>query len=408
MWRWLRTIGCLAALLAGGSLRALAQGLPSEPFVFGDGTVTLSGDVSVTASCSHAADGAVCAPDSGFFNYTDYDNSTLRMFRAGMNGAVRVNGRVTVLGELRLENAEPPRPYGLYVRVRPFAARDVDVQIGRIPSTFGAFPRRTYSSDNPLIGYPLAYQYLLSLRSDALPATVDDLLRMRGRGWLSSFPIGNPAAKPGLPLADALQWDTGVQVHGAASWIEAAASVTVGSLAHPLVRDDNNGRHLAGRVALRPLPGLLVGISGSHAPYVSTAAAQAAGSTADHFVQDAVGTDVEYSRDHYVLRMELVHSQFHLATIQPRLDATAVSGEARYKLHPRFYVAVRGDHLGFNTVTGSTRSATWEAPVTRWETGGGYMLQRNAQLRVTIQRNSRDGGRVRRLDALSAQLLYWF
>src|SRR4051812_41946914 len=108
MWRRLREIGCVAALLAGSSMQAGAQGLPSEPFVFADGAVTVGGDVSVTASCSHAADGAVCAPDSGFFNYSDYDNSTLRSFRAGMNGAVRVNRRVSLLGELRLENAEPP------------------------------------------------------------------------------------------------------------------------------------------------------------------------------------------------------------------------------------------------------------------------------------------------------------
>ena len=145
-----------------------------------------------------------------------------------------------MLGEVRSENGEPPQPYGLYLRVRPFRRYDVDIQIGRVPLTFGAFPRRTYSSDNPLIGYPLGYQYLLSLRPDALPAGPDDLFRMRGRGWLSSFPIGNRTPDVGVPIANVFRWDTGVQVHGAASWIEAAASVTVGSLAHPLVNDDNS------------------------------------------------------------------------------------------------------------------------------------------------------------------------
>ena len=48
------------------------------------------------------------------------------------------------------------------------------------PPSFGAFGRRAYNADNPLIGYPLAYQYLTSLRADAIPATADDLLRMRG------------------------------------------------------------------------------------------------------------------------------------------------------------------------------------------------------------------------------------
>jgi hypothetical protein len=408
MWCRMRGIGAVAAILAGTCLQVHAQWLPSEPFVFGDGTLTVSGDVSVTASCSHAQDGPACTSDTGFFNYSDYENSALRTFRAGVNAAVRVNTRVSVLGDLRMENTEPPKPYGLYVRVRPFPQHDFDIQIGRVPSTFGAFPRRTYSSDNPLIGYPLAYQYLLSLRTDALPASVDDLFRMRGRGWLSTFPIGNHTADAGIPIADALRWDTGIQVHAATTWLEGAGSVTVGSLAKPLVTDDNDGHQFAGRVVLRPVPGLVIGVSGSRAPYVSTAAANAAGMTADRFVQSVLGTDVEYSRDHYVVRMELVDSHFRLGTIDPRLDAVGTAVEGRYKLTPRFYMALRGDHLGFNTVTGTTRSDTWEAPVTRWELGGGYMMQRNVQLRLSVQHNTRDGGRVHRLDAFAAQLLYWF
>jgi len=54
------------------------------------------------------------------------------------------------------------------------------------------------------------------------------------------------------------------------------------------------------------------------------------------------------------------------------------------------------------------RSLTWEAPVTRWEVGGGYAVLRNLQLRTTFQHNARDGGRVRKQTALAGQLLYWF
>ena len=92
-------------------------------------------------------------------------------------------------------------------------ARAFDIQAGRVPPTFGAFARRIYASDNPLIGYPLAYQYLTSLRADALPVNADELLAMRGRGWLSSYSIGNPMPANGLPLASGFRWDTGVQVH---------------------------------------------------------------------------------------------------------------------------------------------------------------------------------------------------
>ncbi len=385
-----------------------AQGLPSEPFVFGDGRVVVSGDVSIAVSCSHAPDAAACTGDTGFFNYSDYDDSTLRMLRAGLSTSVRLGRKLTALGDLRLQNAHAPRPYGVYLRYRPFERHDFDIQGGRIPSTFGAFARRAYSADNPLIGYPLAYQYLTSLRYDALPRTVDDVLRMRGRGWLSSFPLGEQTPEAGMPLANAFRWDTGIQAHGSAGFLEAAASLTAGSLSHPLFRENNGGKQVAARVSVKPVAGLVAGISASRAPYVTSGSAAAANAVASNFVQTAFGADVEYSRDHYLLRFEALSSVYDLATIEPRLRAMATMVEGRYRLTPRIHAAARFDHLGFNTVSSPTRTAAWEAPVTRWEVGGGYALQRNINLRLAVQHNTRDGGRVRRMTALSAQLLYWF
>ncbi len=107
--------------------------------------------------------------------------------------------------------------------MRPWRRHALDIQAGRIPPTFGAFSRHTYGTDNPVIGYPLAYQYLTSLRTDAVPGTADDLLGMRARGWRSSFPVGSETPGPGVPLITAFRWDTGVQVrwkHGPIEVIE--------------------------------------------------------------------------------------------------------------------------------------------------------------------------------------------
>jgi hypothetical protein len=397
----------LAGVLCAAGQPASAQVLPSRPVTIGD-QITISGDVAATTSCAQSAD-AVCTSDTGFFNYSQYDLSTIRMLRAGISAAVTFGERVALLGDMRFENVERPRPYGLYLRVRPWANRAFDLQVGRVPTTFGAAARRAYATDNPLIGFPLAYQYLTSLRPDALPARPEDLVRMRGRGWLSSFPVGNQTPEAGLPLADAFHWDTGLQAHGVVSWVEITGSVTAGSLAHPLFRDDNGGRHYSGRLALRPVAGLVVGVSGSRAPYATTAAAQAAGVRAGDVRQRAIGWDVEYSRGPYLLRLESVHSRFTVPAILDPLDATGTALEGRYKVSPGLYVAARADHLGFSTIaTSSGGAATWEAPVTRWEVGGGYALRRNAHLRLSWQHNSRDGGRVRRLTAVAAQLLYWF
>ncbi|MFN7985073.1 MAG: hypothetical protein U0Q11_24790, partial [Vicinamibacterales bacterium] len=105
---------------------------------------------------------------------------------------------------------------------------------------------------------------------------------------------------------------------------------------------------------------------------------------------------------------EAVSSEYRLSTIAPTLRAVGPAVEGRYKLTPRLYTAARFDHLGFNTVSGATRTATWEAPVTRWETGAGYALQHNTHVRMSVQHNRRDGGRVSEMLAVSGQILYWF
>jgi hypothetical protein len=383
---------------------AAAQALPSEPVSIADGRLVVGGDVAVTTAPS----------DPGFFNYTDYDHNTLREIRLGLTAAVRASSRLAFLGELRSENFNHGSPFALYARVRPFPARRFDIQIGRIPPTFGAFTRRAYGHDNLLIGYPLAYQYLTALRADAVPASPDELVRMRGRGWLTNFSLGNPAAARGLPLVTAFNWDTGVQVSTAWRILEVAGAVTNGSASNPRVYDDNAGKQLALRAAVTPTVGLVLGSSFARGAFLSRRVVNAIGATDDNqFVQRAHGVDAEYSRDHWVVRADAVLSQWQLPAFSApqsdgRLRAVAGSVEGRYTFLPGAYAAARVERLTFNRVVTSGGSVTWDAPVSRVEVGGGYYIQRNLVGRVSVQQNRRDGGRVTRDTLMAAQLLFWF
>ena len=400
-WAIPRIVGLLVLSV---SSHADAQRLPSEPIVLGGGLLTVGGDLSAT----------VGPDDAGFFNYTDYQDSTLRMLRLDLTASLRAGSHVSLLGDIRSQNARAPQAYALYLRIRPWTKRRFDLQVGRVPPTFGAFPRRSYEADNPLIGYPLAYQYLTSLRADAVPANADELLQMRGRGWLSNYSIGNVTPAPGVPLVTVFRWDTGVQAHAANDFIDLTGAITAGTLSNPLFRDDNGGRQVAGRVALHPIAGLIVGASAAHGPFVSRQAAQAAlGNGQDgEFAQTAWGGDVEYSRAYYVLRVETVVSQWRMPAIgspavSGPLRAAATSVEARYKIRPGLYVAARGDHLGFNEIAGS-ETAAWEAPMRRGEIGVGYSIERNLLLKITAQFDTRDGGRVRTSRLVAGQLVFWF
>jgi hypothetical protein len=387
-----------------------AQSLPSEPIALAGGRVTVGGDVS-------ASFGSV---DPGFFNYTDYEHSALRMLRVDVSAAVKAGPHFTLLGELRSENLGSVHPYALYVRIRPWTARDLDIQVGRVPPTFGAFARRTYASDNPLISYPLAYQYLTSLRPDAIPASADELLRKRSLGWKVRYSLGEPASGPGVPLVTAFRWDTGAQVHATAGMVSATASVTAGTLSNPLFSDDNGGRQIAGRIELRPFSGLVGGTSFARGPFVTRDAVRAAigDGHGNEFTQTAWGADLEYSRGYYLLRFEAIVSEWRLPMAQPPaqqlplrtpLSAVSSSLEGRYKLRPGLYVAARYDHLGFSDVAGTDQTVPWDAPVTRIELGAGYSIQRNLVLKISYQHDTRNGGVLLRAARMTAaQLVFWF
>src|SRR5688572_6588620 len=296
MRRILPACAVMAVVIGGVTFAAAtagAQTLPSDPVTFGDGRVVVGGDVAV----------AVSPPDRGFFNYGDYEQTTLRQFRIGLTGLVRLNDRVSFLGELRSGNLKTIEPFALYARIRPFPGRRLDIQIGRIPPTFGSFTRRTYGHDNPLIGLPLAYQYLTSLRADVAPGDADELLRMRARGWLSNFSYGNPQPERGVPLVSALTWDTGVQVTTGWRIVSVAAAVTNGTASNPRVADDNAGKQFAARVSATPATGLIVATSFAHGEFLNRQVRNLLGPAADgySYAQRAHGADVEYSRDRWMV-----------------------------------------------------------------------------------------------------------
>lgn len=408
----------LPAILAiGPPAQVQGQWLPSEPLSVAEGRLTIGGNLSATFSCaaSPVESAGACADDTGFFNYTDYEHSALRMFVVDLTAAVRATDHISVLGELRSENVGPPQPYALYVRVRPWASRGFALQAGRVPPTFGGFARRMYPSDNLLIGYPLAYQYLTSLRPDALPASADELLGQRGRGWLSRFGVGNTEPARGLPLVSVFRWDTGVQAHLTSPMWDTAVSLTTGTQANPLVRDDNDGKQLSGRVAFRPAPSLALGVSAARGAFITREAAASAGvsESPGDYTQTAWGADVEYSRDYYLLRFETIVSDWRLPVVQiPAIElplrAVSASLEGRYRISPGLYAAARFDHLGFSRINGSSGRDHWDAPVTRIEVGGGYSLQRNLVLKGSVQHNTREAGRNRSLVLGALQVVFWF
>src|SRR4051812_42048165 len=72
-----------------------AQELPSGPISIAGGRVMVGADVSFSTSTEK--DDATQPAESGWFNYTDYEHSTMRLARMGVTADVRVADWVSFL-----------------------------------------------------------------------------------------------------------------------------------------------------------------------------------------------------------------------------------------------------------------------------------------------------------------------
>jgi hypothetical protein len=393
----------LAITVLAGFGRASAQSWPTQPLSLFDGRVRVAADASLTYG----------SPDPGWFTYTDYDTDALRRARAGVTVEARVSRRIALLAEVRAESGVGIRPYSWYLRFTPIDSGAVSIQAGRIPPVFGAYARRSYPHDNPLIGDPLVYQYLTTMRADAVPATADELVRWRGRGWLVRYSIGDPAAYSGLPVIAASRWDSGIQLHLASQRFDASVAVTAGTLSHPLVRDDNGKPQIAGHVTWRPSAALALGASAASGAFLGRDVMAARPDVARAASrQQAVGVDVETSWGKWLVRGEAMANQWLIPAIDaPRITRPLrlLSGyvEARYRVLPRLYLAARADRIGFSSVASSTGPVTWDADVGRIEFGVGYTLRRGLLAKSSVLSHWRDGGKIRRATLVGVQLLVW-
>ena len=382
------TVAAFALLLTWRPAPCAAQLLPSGPITGIGGRLTFSADGSI----SYGSD------DPGYFNYSSYDTSLTRQIRIDGVVSFRVNDYLSLLADIRLigpigQGSWSFGPYALFARVRPWTGHHIDVQAGLIPPVFGAFSRRAYGTDNPLIGYPLAYQYLTSLRSDT-PLSANELVAMRGLGW-TSYGSGQYGTA-GVPLIDGLIYPAGVEVRVGSRPIEVSGAVTTGSLSVPRPTGSNIGSQLSARVAVIPTTGLVLGASVSRGHYLYATDVDYGSSD----TQGAIGFDVEYSRAHWILRTEGLLTRWQLPylanpfngypTTRGPISAFGIDAEARYRIRPGFYAAARAGMLNFSEVTTAYGISPWEAPVRRVEAGVGYSIARNMTMKAAYQWNWRD------------------
>ncbi len=190
--------------------------------------------------------------------------------------------------------------------------------------------------------------------------------------------------------------------------VNVSVALTNGTLSDPHTRDNNGGKQISGRVQWQPTAAFTLGGSAAYGSYLADAAlANSTLQLVGGSSQQALGIDTEYSRDHWVVRSEVIWNRWQVPTLTQTLDSASAFVEGRYKFLPGLFAAARLDRLSFSRLSTPAQNRTWDAPVSRIEAGVGYYLRSNFLAKGAYQHNWRDGGQVRRRDLLAAQLHFW-
>lgn len=416
----------LAVVLGSGPLStSAAQGLPQGPVSWLGGRMIVSGSVSA-ATASGGTDTS--------FNAGDYGQDTLRLVELTVAPTVALTPAAFLAADLRAAGGLGRsdwyfRPYTLVAGLRPVRGRPVTVSAGLLQTPFGG-AARGYGRENLLVGLPLVYQYRSVLPASGLhdptsgapprgPAPYADRTGQAAGSPYAPVPPA-PSASPvtafssaspdygsdydatGLPIVDTRGWNAGVRLDAGGDRGGITAALTRGALSNPLSRSGSPGWQVAGRVAAQPTPGLVVGLSGVGGRYGRAPSRGAA------LNETVLGADVEWSRDYWLVRGEVVHSRRDAWWDDGRhaLQVTGLDIEARYRLLPGLSAAARAGRLWFGQ---SPSGAAWDADVSRLEAGFGWSPSRPALVKVSYQYNRRPDGPGRHtLHRAAVQALVWF
>ena len=327
----------------------------------------------------------------------------------------RVNERLTVFSEIQTVRGFNLNLYALSAVYRATSNEAVQIEAGKFLAPFGSFLHRRYASENPLIDYPLTYNYRTALSPFLLPRTNAALLAARGRGHQLHYdhPAGAlgkrseiqktadhiPTPNWGLKVVSREVYLTGAQWFGSIQrTVSYALAVANGALSNPVDVNDGNGVQFLARLRVTPISGFDAGVSFSSAPYLNKSAVQeelkSAGMRAESFRQSVFSADLAFSRGQAALFAEILHNRWATPFLVEPLDLWGSYIEAKYTLRPRIFVAGRWSRLKFSKIADAGDldqdgqfSEAWDFDVDQIELGLGYRVNRNAMIKATYEFN---------------------
>jgi len=294
--------------------------------------------------------------------------------------------QIYFFAQSRLDRGFDPSDHGAQVRLDEYALRITpwddgrfNLQIGKFATVIGNWVPRHLSWENPFVDAPLVYENITPISDKSAPASALDFVRrFEASGKYEFNPvIWGPNYTSGVSVSGRLgQFDYAAEVKNSPltsrpeSW-----SVTEVGFDNPTFNT---------RVGFRPNQAWNFGLSASEGTYFRREAEETLprGHDLDDYREFVFGQDVSFALHHFQLWAEFYEAHFEVPRVGDA-DTFAYYLEAKYKLTPQLFGAIRWNQQIFDKIDNGTGGTTrWNPDLVKIDIAAGYRFTSHTQLKL--------------------------
>lgn len=307
----------------------------------------------------------------------------------------QIGRTVYVFGQARADRGFDPGPDDLKVRLDEYALRfspstegRITFQVGKFATVVGNWAARHLAWNNPFITAPVPYENLTGIWDTEALRAGNVLLQwshVRGDGLGGATPEEKNLR---VPIVWGPAYSTGAAISGDVGDFRYAAEVKLGSLssrpeAWQHSREQRTHPTVSARLGYRPTPAWNFGMSASAGSYLREFAERSLprGYGRGDYRQLVLAHDVSFAWHHLQIWGELYASRFEIPVVGDA-DTLAYYVEAKYKLGPQWFTALRWNQQLFDTIPDRGGQTAWGHELWRIDFAPGYRFTPHTQLKL--------------------------
>jgi hypothetical protein len=316
----------------------------------------------------------------------------------------QIGSKIYLFVQTRVDRGFDPSDQGAQIRLDEYflrysPAKNLNVQIGQFATVVGNWVARHDSWQNPFINAPLPYENLTGIWDTWAPDDTDVLLEW---GHVGEHDSGDYSDKIWRnPIIWGPSYATGIAVSGSCGRFDYAAEMKNAALASRpeswnITQVGLDHPTFSGRAGFRPNEMWNLGLSTSAGPYLVSDAADGLppGRGIGDYRELVLAQDFSFAWHYLQLWAEFYEARFEVPRIG-NADTFAYYFEAKYKITPQLFGALRWNQQLFGTIRDEDHRAKWGNDIWRIDAALGYRftdyLQAKLQYSFSRQETLRDG-----------------